>query len=70
MDSFHFAYKASHSCETALLCVYNDSVTTVGKGNGSYLVILNLSASLTRLPIIICVLNLRDISELALVHYG
>ena len=29
----------------ALLCVYNDIVTTVGKGNGSLLVILDLSAA-------------------------
>ena len=30
---------------TALLCVYNDIVTTVGKGNGSFLVLLDLSAA-------------------------
>ena len=45
VDSFHSAYKAGHSCETALLCVYNDIVTTVGKGNGSFLVLLDLSAA-------------------------
>ena len=33
------------SCETALLRVYNDIVTTVGKGNGSFLVLLDLSAA-------------------------
>ena len=42
VDSFQSAYRAGHSCETALLRVYN--VTTVGKGNGSFLVLLDLSA--------------------------
>ena len=36
VDSFQSAYRAGHSCETALLRVYNDIVTTVGKGNGSF----------------------------------
>ena len=31
-----------HSCKTVLLRVYNDSVTDVGKGNGSCLVLLDL----------------------------
>ena len=44
VDSFQSAYRAGHSCETALLHVYNDIVTTVGKGNGSFLVLLDLSA--------------------------
>ena len=33
VESFQSAYRAGHSCETALLHVYNDIVTTVGKGN-------------------------------------
>ena len=45
VDSYHSAYRAGHSCETALLRVYNDIVTTVGKGNGSFLVLLDLSAA-------------------------
>ena len=45
VDSFQSAYRASHSCETALLRVYNDIVTTVGKGNGSFLVLLDFSAA-------------------------
>ena len=45
VDSFQSAYRAGRSCETALLCVYNDIVTTVGKGNGSFLVLLDLSAA-------------------------
>ena len=42
---FQSAYKAGHSCETALLRVYNDIVITIGKGNGSFLVLLDLSAA-------------------------
>ena len=45
VDSFQSAYRAGHSCETALLRVYNDIVTTVGKGNGSFLVLLDLSTA-------------------------
>ena len=30
VDNFQSAYKAGHSCDTALLRVYNDSVTTIG----------------------------------------
>ena len=45
VDNFQSAYKAGHSCETALLRVYNDSVTTIGRGNGAMLVLLDLSAA-------------------------
>ena len=45
VDRFQSAYKAGHSCETALLRVYNDIVATVGKGNGAMLVLLDLSAA-------------------------
>ena len=45
VDSFQSAYRAGHSCETALLRVYHYIVTTVGKGNGSFLVLLDLSAA-------------------------
>ena len=45
VDSFQSAYRAGHSCETALLRVYNYIVTTVGKGNGSFLGLLDLSAA-------------------------
>ena len=44
VDSFQSAYRAGHSCET-LLRVYNDIVTTVGKGNGSFLVLLDEPAA-------------------------
>ena len=43
VDSFQSAYRAGHSCETPFLCVYNDIVTTVGKGNGSFLSLPDLS---------------------------
>ena len=46
VDNFQYAYKAGHSCETALLRVYNDIVTTIGRGNGAMLVLLDLSAAL------------------------
>ena len=45
LDSFQSAYGAGHSCETALLHLYNAIVTTGGKGNGSFLVLLHLSAA-------------------------
>ena len=44
VDNFQSAYKTGHSCETALLRVYNDIVTTIGRGNGAMLVLLDLSA--------------------------
>ena len=45
LDKFQSAYRCGHSTETALLRVYNDIVTMVGKGNGSDLVLLDLSAA-------------------------
>ena len=45
VDDLQSAYKAGHSCETALLRVYNDIVTTIGRGNGDMLVLLDLSAA-------------------------
>ena len=46
IDNFQSAYKEGHSCETALLRVYNDTfVTTIGRGNGAMLVLLDLSAA-------------------------
>ena len=41
VDNFQSAYKACHSCETALLRVYNDIVTTIG----TMLVLLDFSAA-------------------------
>ena len=43
--NFQSAYKAGHNYETALLRVYNDIVTTIGRGNGAMLVLLDLSAA-------------------------
>ena len=31
VDNFQSAYKMGHSCETALLRVYNDIITTIGR---------------------------------------
>ena len=45
IDKFQSAYRCGYSTETALLRVYSDIVTMVGKGNGSYLVLLDLSAA-------------------------
>ena len=45
VDSFQSAYRVGHSCETALLRVYSDIVTTVGKGNGSFLDLLDLTVA-------------------------
>ena len=45
VDNFQSAYKAGHSGETALLRVYNDSVTTISRGNGAMLDLLDLSAA-------------------------
>ena len=33
VDNFQPAYKTGHSCETALLRVYNDIFSTIGRGN-------------------------------------
>ena len=40
VDNLQSAYKAGHSCETALLRVYDDMATTIGRGNGAMLVLL------------------------------
>ena len=45
VDNFQSAYKAGHSCETALLRVYTDIVASIGRGNGAMLVLLDLSAA-------------------------
>ena len=45
VDNFQSAYKTGHSCETALLRVYNYIVTTIGRGNGAMLVLFDLSAA-------------------------
>ena len=42
-NNFQSAYKTGHSYETALLRVYSDIVTTIGRGNGAMLILLDLS---------------------------
>ena len=39
VDNFQSAYKAGHSCETVLLRVYTDIVTTTGRSIGAMLVL-------------------------------
>ena len=45
IDDFQSAYKAGHSCATALLRVFKDIASTIEKGNGILLVLLDLSAA-------------------------
>ena len=46
VDKFQSYYRTGQSCgETLLLQVYNDSVTTIGRGNGDMHVLLDLSAA-------------------------
>ena len=45
VDNFKSPYITGHSGETALLRVYNDIVTTIGRGNGALLVLLDLTAA-------------------------
>ena len=56
-DKFNSAYKAGHTCETALLRVYNDIVTTIGRGNGAMLVLLDLSAAFDTIDNLFCILE-------------
>ena len=51
VDNFQSAYKAGHSCETALLRVYNDIVTTIG----AMLVLLDLSAAFDTIQLIMII---------------
>ena len=44
-DDFQSAYKCGHSTETAFIRVYNDIIVTIGKGNGNFLVLLDLSSA-------------------------
>ena len=44
VDNFQFAYKAGHSWQSALLRVYDDSVT-ISRRNGAMLGSLDLSAA-------------------------
>ena len=43
--NFQSAYKTGHNCETALLRAYNDIVTSINRGNGAILILLDLSAA-------------------------
>ena len=43
VDDFQSVNKTGHSCVTALLIVYSEIVTTIGRGNGAMLDLLYLS---------------------------
>ena len=45
MEKFQSAYKGHHSTDTALLRVYNDIMFNIDRGNGTLLVLLDLSAA-------------------------
>ena len=49
-----------HNRETALLRVYNDIVTTIGRGNGTMCVLLDLPAALIQLIMIFFFVSLRN----------
>ena len=45
IDKFKSAYRCGQSTDSTLLRVYNEIATMVGRGNGSYLVPLDLSSA-------------------------
>ena len=45
IEKFQSVYKTHHSTETALLRVYNDVMFNIDRGNGTSLVLLDLSAT-------------------------
>ena len=45
MEKFQSSYKAHYSTETALLRMYNDVMFNINRGNGTLLVLLDLSAA-------------------------
>ena len=57
------AYKADHTCGTALLRVYNDIVTAIGRGMVQCLFYLICLLLLTHLIIIICFAYSKNMSE-------
>ena len=70
VDNFQSAYKAGHSCETVLLRVYNDIVTTIGRGNGAMLVLLDLSAAFDTIDIDIFFVFLGNMKEFVEMLYN
>ena len=68
VDIFQSAYKTGHRCETALLRVYNAIVTTISRGNGAMLVLLDLSAAFDTIDhdMLFCIL--KNMSECVVMH--
>ena len=54
MEKFQSTYKAHHSTETALLRVYNDVLFNIDRGNGTLLVLSDLSAAFDTIDHQIC----------------
>ena len=48
--------------------MYNDIVTTIGRGNGAMLVLLDLSAAFDTLIMIICFAYWKNMSEFVVMH--
>ena len=71
MDDFQSAYKAGHSCETALLHVYNDiMLLLLEKAMDLFLFYLIYLLPLTQLIVILCLSCWRCMSESQVMHYS
>ena len=70
VDNFQSAYKTGHSCETALLGVYNDIVTTIGRGNGAMLqgAVTLQTPQLCLVHILYLYISLRSINILTIIY--
>ena len=71
MDDFQSAYKAGHSCETALLRIYNDIILLLlEKAMDLFLFYLIYLLPLTQLIMILCLSCWRCMSESQVMHYS
>ena len=59
-EKYQSAYKQAHGTETALLCVHNDIVESLDKGNSVLLVLLDLSAAFDTIDHAILLKLLKD----------
>ena len=71
MDDFQSAYKAGHSCETALLRIYNDIILLLlEKAMDLFSFYLIYLLPLTQLIMILCLSCWRCMSESQVMHYS